>query len=86
MTAVLDTPVIDTDTLWLLDDIGPRVEGGTYRHATSGTYTVTEICSYGHDGMPWSITVRWHDAAETTTHCTPWRSERDSVLTSAGSN
>lgn len=78
MTAVLDsTAAIDIDTLWLLDDIGPRIVGGTYLHGSySEPYTVLKIRPYVHDGMPWSMTVRWHDSGVVTTHSTPWRPAR----------
>lgn len=65
------------------EEIGPRVEGGTYFNSYVGQrYTVltihrtqgTDRPSYG-----WSITVRWEDGREST-HCTRWDRKRDRVL------
>jgi hypothetical protein len=74
VTAVLDIPQA------IADAIGPRKVGGTYERSAFGPYTVLNICPYGHDGMPWSMTVRWESGA-VTTHCTPWNPARDRDLT-----
>lgn len=81
------TAVLDTETQWMRHDIGPRVEDGVYLHGSYGeTYTVLNIRPYGHDGMPWSMDVRWESGA-VTTHCTPWNSARgDRELTQMGAS
>lgn len=80
MTAVLDTAIDQ----WTAHDIGPRVEGGSYLHGSWGeTYTVESIRPYRHNGMPWSMTVRWESGA-VTTHHTAWRHGRDQIVRQPG--
>jgi hypothetical protein len=59
--------------------VGPRVIGGRYLCGYWQQEYVVLAFGAGMSGSDWSVTVRWEDG-RTTSHCTPWDSRRDRVI------
>ena len=69
----------DTDSRIDPEVVGPQKVGGRYLCGYwKRAYTVTDI-RYIQDWRGTSITCLWEDG-HTTTHSTPWDSQRDTVL------
>lgn len=70
--------------LYALPEGDPRHVGGRYHSYHWGEeYTVTAVRADPAGkltaGSTWDITVRWA-SGELTTHCTPWDSDRDKII------